>query len=463
MAGTRKQTLTVGPPAPLRCAIYTRTSVVDHDDPAFSSNLGQREACAAFIASQRGEHWVEIDYIYDDPGWSGQDVERPALKLLLADIKRGQVQVVVVQRLDRLSRTVADLTRLTSFFDEHGVALVSVSQQIDSSTSLGRLALNTLMSFAQFEREIIGERTRDKIGASRHKGLWHSAPPFGYDVRDHRLMINAAEAATVRYIFQGFLDHGQTSTLAMELNAQGVTTKAWKTSSGKVRGGLPIDKTYLYKLLHNRMFLGEVRCAGVWHPGQHEAIITSELWTEVHALISYRTRAMPTTRSERFEFMLRGRVFGVDGRAYTPWRSTRRKCRVYCYYIPQKEIAVGAGTSGLPRYSAFKLENLVMECLRETLRDPSRLIKGLPEEFKIQPDYNEANVVNALSGLDVVWHNLWPGLQKVITLQFVQKVIIGPDDFVLNIDIDGVMRWTRDLHHQLQGESSGGNEQSRNG
>jgi len=452
----------MGPPAPLRCAIYTRTSVVDLDNPTFSSNLAQREACAAFIASRRGENWVEIDCIYDDPGWSGQDMERPALKLLLADIKRGQVQVVVIQRLDRLSRTVADLTRLTSFFDEHGVALVSVSQQIDSSNSLGRLALNTLMSFAQFEREIIGERTRDKIGASRRKGLWHSAPPFGYDVLDQHLLINAAEAATVRYIFQSFLDHGQTSTLAVELNAQGITTKTWKTKSGKVRGGLPIDKSYLYKLLHNRMFLGEVRYAGQWHPGKHEAIITPELWVEVHAMITYRTQATPTTRSERVEFLLRGRVFGVDGRAYTPWRSTKHKYRVYCYYVPQKEIAVGAGASGLPRYSAYKLENLVMECLRETLRDPSRLIKGLPEVLKNQPDYSEATVVTALSRLDEDWHTLTPFQQRAITLQFVKTIIIGPDNLVLNFDIDGVMQRVRDFHQELQSESSGDNEQSRN-
>ena len=454
MGSAHSLTAAGNPVTALQCAIYTRTSVPDREDSKFTSNQGQNEACAALISSRRNEHWVKIEHTYDDQGWSGKDLERPALKLLLSDIERGQVQKVVVHRLDRLSRRLTDISKLSTFFDEHGVTLVSVTQQIDSDTPLGRLTLNTLISFAQFEREIAGERTRDKIAASRRKGMWQSAPPLGYDVRDQYLVINAAEAAMVKHIFLRFVELASASVLAKELSAQAVTTKAWNTQTGNPRGGRPIDKNYLYKLLNNRMFIGDVLSAGQWHPGRHEAIISREVWDEVHALIGRRTRAAHPKPSEPFEFLLRGRVFGQDGRAYTPWRSSLRKSRVYRYYVPQRDISVGAGASGLPRYSAYALENLVMECLRETLRNPSELIEGLPESLKSQPDYNEADLVTALSCLDSSWDKLWPGLQKTITLQFVQKVIIGPDDFVLNIDVDGVMQWIREFHQVHQSESS---------
>ena len=366
---------------------------------------------------------------------------------MLQDIERGQIQIVVVHRLDRLSRRLVDFTKLTSFFDEHGVALASVTQQINSDNTLGRLTLNMLMTFAEFERELIGDRIRDKIAAGRSKGLWQGAPPLGYDVLNQGLSINGAEATAVRHIFQRFLDLGSTSALVMELNANGVTTKNWNTRAGKLRGGRPIDKSYLYKLLHNRMYLGEVRYAGQWHPGKHKAIITRELWDEIHALISWRTRSAPSVSSAPVEFLLKGRVFGTDGRAYSPWRSSRRKNRIYRYYVPQEKIAVGAGASDLPRHSAYDLESQVVQCLRETLRDPSRLIEGLPQSLKSQSDYNEANVVMALTSLDAGWPTLWPLLQNKITLQLVQRVIVGTDELELRIDTDGIMQWVSDFHH----------------
>ena len=433
-------------PATRCCAIYTRISVEDRDDPTFSSILAQEEACEAFIASQKHERWLAAEFTYEDAGYSGRDLNRPALQRLLQDIERGQIQIVVVHRLDRLSRRLVDFTLLNSLFEQYGVALVSVTQQINSDTPLGRLMLNTLMTFAEFERDIIGDRIRDKIAASRSKGLWQGAPPFGYDVLNKQLLINETEAATVRHIFQRFLDEGSASALVMELNANGITTKHWKTASGKVYGGRSIDKIYLYKLLRNRMYVGEVRYAGQWHPGKHETIITRELWNEVNALISYRTRPAPSVSSEPFEFLLRGRVFGTDGRAYSPWRSSRRKNRVYRYYIPQKEIAVGAGASGLPRHSAYELESQVVECLRETLRNPSRLIEGLPPALKSQSYYNEANVVMALTSLDARWPTLEPLLQKKITLQLVQRVIVGTDELELRIDADGIMQCVSDFH-----------------
>ena len=251
-------------PRRMRCAVYTRKSSEEGLDMEFNSLDAQREACEAYIASQRAEGWVTVRDQYDDGGFSGGTLERPALQRLLADIAAGLIDVIVVYKIDRLSRALMDFSRLVELFDRHNVTFVSVTQSFNTTTSMGRLTLNILLSFAQFEREVIGERIRDKFAASRKKGMWMGGfVPLGYDVQDRKLVVNASEAAIVRMIFERFTKMGSATALVRALRAEGITGK---------RGKL-IDKGYLYKLLANRLYVGEAVHKGTAYPGEHEAIV----------------------------------------------------------------------------------------------------------------------------------------------------------------------------------------------
>ena len=259
----------------LRCAVYTRKSTEEGLDKEFNSLLAQREACEAFIASQRSEGWALVRNPYDDGGFSGGTLDRPALKQLIADVEEGLVDVVVVYKVDRLSRSLMDFSKLVEVFDRAGVTFVSVTQSFNTTTSMGRLTLNILLSFAQVEREVIAERVRDKIRASRQKGMWMGGSvPLGYVVKDRKLVVSEPEAAIVRSIFERFVRIGSATVLAGELRTEGVRTR---------RGKL-VDKGYLYKLLNNRTYLGLAVHKDAAYPGEHAAIIGQPLWDKVHAL-----------------------------------------------------------------------------------------------------------------------------------------------------------------------------------
>jgi site-specific DNA recombinase len=242
----------------VRCAVYTRKSSEEGLEQSFNSLDAQREACAAYIDSQRHEGWLALDDRYDDGGYSGGTLERPALQRLIQDIEARRVDTVICYKIDRLSRSLIDFAKLIDVFEQNGVTFVSVTQSFCTRTSMGRLTLNILLSFAQFERELAGERIRDKFAASRAKGMWMGgSPPLGYDARDRKLMVNPAEAELVRLIFRRFLDLGSAFLLIRELNGQGHRTKSWRTQSGTFREGRPFDKGTLYKILRNRTYLGE--------------------------------------------------------------------------------------------------------------------------------------------------------------------------------------------------------------
>ena len=266
----------------LRCAVYTRKSSEEGLEQEFNSLDAQREACEAYIASQKPEGWVLVPDHYDDGGISGATLERPALKRLLADIEAQRVDVVVVYKIDRLSRALMDFSKLVEVFDRNNVTFVSVTQSFNTTTSMGRLTLNILLSFAQFEREVIGERIRDKFAASRKKGMWMGGfVPLGYDVKDRKLVVNEAEAATVRRIFERFTKIGSVTELVRALRDEGVRGK---------RGRL-IDKGYVYQLFRNRVYIGEAVHKGTSYPGEHEAIISKALWDKVHAILSRQPAA----------------------------------------------------------------------------------------------------------------------------------------------------------------------------
>src|SRR6516162_2962492 len=269
-------------PPKLRCAVYTRKSSEEGLEQEFNSLHAQREACEAFIISQRHEGWSCLLQLYDDGGRSGGNLERPALQLLLADIRDGKVDVVVVYKIDRLTRSLADFAKIVEIFDQKGVSFVSVTQQFNTTTSMGRLTLNVLLSFAQFEREVTGKRIRDKIAASKKKGMWMGGvPPLGYAVRDRKLVIVEREAETVRHIFRRYAALGSVRLLQQELETHGITGKSWTSASGRNWGGKPLGRGALYLILRNPIYRGEIVHKDQTYPGEHRAIIDLDLWDTV--------------------------------------------------------------------------------------------------------------------------------------------------------------------------------------
>jgi site-specific DNA recombinase len=359
----------------VRCAVYTRKSTDEGMDQEYNSIDAQRDAGHAYIASQRAEGWIPVADDYDDPAFSGGNMERPALRRMIADIEAGKIDVVVIYKIDRLTRSLADFSKMVEVFERYGVSFVSVTQQFNTTTSMGRLMLNILLSFAQFEREVTGERIRDKIAASKRKGMWMGGvPPLGYDVENRRLVPNQGEAKLIRHIFQRFVELGSSTSLFNELKLDGVTSKAWTTQDGKVREGKPIDKGMIYKLLHSRTYLGELRHKSEWFPAAHPPIIERELWDSVHAILATNCRVRGNATRAVVPFLLKGIVFGHDGRALSPWHTTKKSNgRRYRYYIPMRDTKEQAGASGLPRLPAAELESAVLEQLRGILRAPDLL------------------------------------------------------------------------------------------
>src|SRR5271154_1212237 len=293
-----------------RCAVYTRKSSEEGLEQDFNSLHAQREASEAFIKSQQGEGWRLVKTAYDDGGLSGGNMERPALQRLLTDIRSGLIDVVVVYKVDRLTRSLADFAKMVEVFDAQGVSFVAVTQQFNTTTSMGRLTLNVLLSFAQFEREVTGERIRDKIAASKRKGIWMGGcPSMGYDVTDRRLVINQAEAATGRQIYQRYLKTGSVPKLKRELDRDGVVSKIRVSRNGIRSGGLSFSRGALYELLSNPIYIGEIRHKRERHPGQHEAILDRKLWERVQRKLQNRA-ARPTESQTRVPpSPLAGKVF----------------------------------------------------------------------------------------------------------------------------------------------------------
>src|SRR6202790_1003032 len=274
----------------IRCAIYTRKSSEEGLEQEFNSLQAQREACEAFINSQRHEGWVGLRAAYDDGGLSGATMDRPALQQLLAEIQAGRVDIVVVYKVDRLTRSLADFAKIVEILDARGASFVSVTPQFNTTTSMGRLPLSVVLSFAQFEREVIGERIRDKIAASKKKGMWMGGvPPLGYGVRDHKLVMIDSEADTVRLIFRRYAELGSVRLLKAELEARGIRSKSWTSVSGRFVGGKPFSRGALYLMLQNRIYRGEIVHKGQFHRGEHTPIIDQPLWDAVQEQLAGNT------------------------------------------------------------------------------------------------------------------------------------------------------------------------------
>ena len=422
----------------VRSAIYTRKSSEEGLDMEFNSLDAQREACEAYIASQKLEGWLPVADRYDDGGYSGGTLERPALQRLLNDIAAGGIDVVVVYKIDRLSRSLMDFAKLVEIFDRHNVTFVSVTQSFNTTTSMGRLTLNILLSFAQFEREVIGERIRDKFAASRRKGMWMGGNvPWGYDVVDRKLVVNAVEAAVVRRVFERFLRVGSATRLVQELGEQGVVNKR----------GKPIDKGFLYKLLHNRLYIGEAVHKGTSYPGEHEAIIDRALWDKVHSILADNAPVRANLTRRQTPALLRGLIFGPTGCAMSPTH-TRRKGRLYRYYVSQDVLKKGADACPVRRVAAGEIEAAVIDQVRALIGTPEVVAatwKAAQSSEDAGDVVTEAEAREALQRLDPLWDALFPAEQARILQLLVERVEVGVDGVTVRLRSDGLATLVADL------------------
>lgn len=423
----------------LRCAVYTRKSTEEGLDQDFNSLDAQRDACEAYIASQKAEGWVLVHDHYDDGGVSGATLERPALKRLIADIEAGCIDIVVVYKIDRLSRALMDFAKLVEVFDRHSVTFVSVTQSFNTTTSMGRLTLNILLSFAQFEREVIGERIRDKFRASRSRGMWMGGhPPLGYQVKARKLIVDEAEAATVRMIFERFAKIASATVLARELAAEGVLTKR----------GRPIDRGFLYLLLNNRTYVGEVNHKGTRFPGEHQALITRDLWDKVHAAVreSPRKRAAKT-RGLDTPALLKGLLFGPNGLAFTP-AYTRRRKKLYRYYVSTGVIKRGPEACSIRRVPAAEIEAAVVDQVRLLVQTPEMIVRTWKEARKRDHRVTEAEVRDALLMFNPLWDELFPAEQARIIELLVERVEIQIDRLRITLRTEGLASLAQDLQQK---------------
>src|SRR5712672_862948 len=371
------------PAKAFRCAIYTRKSSEEGLEQDFNSLHAQRESCEAYVKSQKHEGWMALPVLYDDGGYSGGSMERPALKKLLTDIQSRAVDVVVVYKVDRLTRSLADFAKIVEIFDAAGVSFVSVTQQFNTTTSMGRLTLNVLLSFAQFEREVTGERIRDKIAASKQKGMWMGGmPPLGYRASDHKLIVVESEAETVRHVFRRYAALGSVRLLQQELEAQGIRSKRWTSTTGRRWGGKPIVRGALYRMLQNRIYRGEIVHKDQHYPGEHMPIVDEGLWDEVQTKLAANAVKHRNGEKMKNASLLAGLLFDGQGHRMTPTHAIKKGTR-YRYYISRPLI--GESRADAPdglRIPAGDIEQLVTTRIGQLLSEPAKVFEALAPQVK---------------------------------------------------------------------------------
>jgi site-specific DNA recombinase len=458
------------PPRTLRVAVYTRQSVAS--DLEYGSIQAQREAVAAYVRSQRGEGWVELPTHYDDHGFSGGTVERPAFQKLIADIAAGKVDIVAAYKIDRVSRSLADFTRFMTLLEKHGVGFVSTTQAFDTRTSMGRLTLNILASFSQFEREVISERITDKMQATRRRGMWTGGRPIlGYDVIDKRLVVNADEASQVRAIFRLYTESSSISRVVAELKRRGWTSKSYVGKRGQQVVGCPFTKGTLHGLLTNVVYRGQMRTNDGVVRGVHEAIIDEAMWDAVQQLLRGNSRNGGAPVRNKAGATLRGLV--SCGRCGSPMLHsfTTREGRRHRYYLCSRTHNEGAAACPNTRVAAGPFELFIADQVRAIGTDPVLLAKtaeslaqrtanrreelGAEErrlehqlrraadnqraqiEHQLAAVREEADVLNdgidsealrtAMAGFDQIWSQLFPGEQERILRLLIERITYHPD------------------------------------
>ena len=430
----------------VRCAIYTRKSSEEGLEQEFNSLHAQREACQAYILSQRHEGWRALPALYDDGGISGGTMLRPALQRLLDDIRARRIDLIVIYKVDRLTRSLADFAKLVDVFNAHDVSFVSVTQQFNTATSMGRLTLNMLLSFAQFEREVTGERIRDKIAASKRKGMWMGGyPPLGYDVQDRKLVVNTAEAAQVGRIFRLYAELGSVRLLQDRLSVEGITSKQRHSGTGRISGGLSLQRGNLYGMLQNRLYRGEVAHRGQVYPGEHEAIVDEALWDRVQDGLLSRRTDRPSGSSGDQPALLTGLVFDGDGERLTPSHA-KKGAKRYRYYVSARLVtrARGSAVDGL-RLPAGGLDGLVTQALLDLIAAPAALLDALGATAC---SASQQQVLLVAAGeLAGAWAQLEHARLRDMVRAVVARVSVHADAVRVDVDV-------QQLRAQLQGDAA---------
>lgn len=422
----------------VRCAVYTRKSSEEGLDMDFNSLDAQRESCEAYIVSQRAEGWTAVSDRYDDGGFSGGTLERPGLKRLLAAVQAGKIDVIVVYKIDRLSRSMLDFLNLVEMFERHGVTFVSVTQSFNTKDAMGRMALNILVTFAQFERELIGERIRDKVAASRKRGKWMGGwTPLGYEVRDRKLLVHEADAERVRAIFRRFVQLKSATLLARELIA----------ADQRTRYGHLLDKTLLYRILRNRVYLGEAVHKGACYPGEHEAIIDQKLWDQAHSILKESPRKRANNCRAQTPALLKGLLFGPDGAAMSPTH-TRKSGRLYRYYISQTAMKQGRSDCPVKLVPAAELERIVIDQVRRLLQTPEVIVQTWRALRKQATEVSESEVRSSLVGFDELWDELFPAEQARIVQLLVECIDIHAERMDITLKVQGLTSLSTELQPQ---------------
>ena len=402
---------------PKRCAVYCRVSSDERLDQSFNSVDAQREAGAAFVESQRTEGWELIPETYEDAGFSGGNMNRPALKRLLTDIKSGKVNMIVVYKIDRLSRSLANFVHMVELFDKHQVSFSSVTQQINSSTSMGRLMLNVLLSFAQFEREVTGERIRDKIKAAKRKGMWMGGPvPLGYRVVDRKLLVDPSEAKTVKWIFDSYLETKSTTHMVRTLALEGVKSKR----------GAALCKSTLYKILKNRMYIGMLSHKGEPFQGEHSPIIEQSVWDEVQRIMAVNlVNNGHKSNDLQDTFLLRGMVYTDQGELFLPISKRKPNGIRYGYYVVNKNQNMGAGMGSMGNLCAKKLEAIVCDQVLQVMRTAQSVHVSWSLIHAACPNLiGPEQVVGAFQKAASAWNQLFPEVRNDIVRRLLKQVTV---------------------------------------
>lgn len=387
-----------------RCAIYTRKSTEEGLDQDFNSLDAQHESCAAYILSQAGEGWEAVTEHYDDGGWSGGSMERPALRQLLADVDAGKVDVIVVYKVDRLTRSLADFAKIVEVLDKRGACFVSVTQAFNTTTSMGRLTLNVLLSFAQFEREVTGERIRDKIAASKRKGMWMGGPvPLGYRVEQRKLVVDPAEAVTVQHIFRRYLELGSISALVDDLARTGYRTRERVMASGRVLGKVCFGRGPLGIMLQNPAYIGMVRHKGLVHDGEHEAIIDDDTFAAVQDTLRRNNREKVVGTRIARPSLLTGMLTDPDGSPMSPGRG-KKGAKTYCYYVTRTRP--GENKTRLWRFPTNEIDKVVVNAISGHLEKPVTCATDTSGDWQKLTDLNAAMADKMRNGSTVAQREL---------------------------------------------------------
>jgi DNA invertase Pin-like site-specific DNA recombinase len=417
----------------LRCAIYTRKSSEEGLEQDFNSLDAQREACEAYILSQRHAGWIALPEMYDDGGISGATLERPSVQRLFHDVRDGKVDCVVVYKVDRLTRSLADFAKIVEIFDASSVSFVSVTQQFNTTSSMGRLTLNVLLSFAQFEREIAGERIRDKIAASKKKGMWMGGyPPLGYDVCDRKLVITPLEAETVRHIFRRYLELGAVSALRQDLRQQGIISKQRIDTHGKATGGQPLARGALYHMLKNRIYLGEIVHKDTAYPGEHPPIIDRPLWDAVAKRLEDNTHDREAAVGVQEPSLLTGILYDGDGCRLTPSHAVKTGKR-YRYYVSNNLITgPRAAAPRGRRVPASDIETLVGKSIKDFLSSGTAVLEALSDiGFEKLP---KQQILSSAADLARGWEQGSQTERRSLIRSIVSRVVIQPEHIDVEID-----------------------------